>query len=196
MSVSCVICKKSGQDSPELSFHRVHEEASTPSEVKQDSSISDTRSSTTLTASETDLSFTENVPTEASFVVHPTKRKIRYVGDLDSEDFATPRRRRKSLNMVKTTLAKSRKQVRLLRNNLRYCKRRIKTLENLLQHLKRNSYISEGSEDHIKASLPVPAKELLERMICKKNVKYTDSLRSFALTLSFYSPRAFTHYHI
>ncbi|KAF4517055.1 hypothetical protein B566_EDAN004675 [Ephemera danica] len=82
------------------------------------------------------------------------------------------------------------------RLKLRYkrsCKK-IVTLENIISSLKENNLASETACDLLLASVPDSAKPILERMLSGKlRGEYPPELRSFAITLSFYSTKAYEY---
>ncbi|KAJ8951535.1 hypothetical protein NQ317_015416 [Molorchus minor] len=155
-------------------------------------------SSTTATASEAENEMRKLAmdPSEVSKIIPEKtaskKRKRRYIGDMASSDFSTPEKRRKNLQKVKQTVAKQRKRIHSLQMTVRRLRLRITSLESLLKHLKEKSLISESAESIIKASVSGPAVDIFERLLKGPSAqKYNPSLRSFALTLSFYSAKAY-----
>ncbi|XP_044766271.1 uncharacterized protein LOC123322391 [Coccinella septempunctata] len=157
-------------------------------------------SSSTLTAPETQevLSMTakaEKVSTKQG-AIKPKKLLIKrkrrtYVGDMDEEEFRSPRTRKKFV-ILKRTIFSLRKKVQTLQSKLWKSKQKISNLNDLLKYFKEKSFITESSESVLKASLSGSNKEMFERMLKGPSTqKYSPALRSFALTLAFYSPRAY-----
>lgn len=71
---------------------------------------------------------------------------------MDSEDFDTPRKRKRNLNIVKETVKEKSSKIKQLYSTVRNLRRRIKTLSSLLKYLKGKAYISEASEISIEVS--------------------------------------------
>ncbi|CAH0558772.1 unnamed protein product [Brassicogethes aeneus] len=169
------------------------------------------QSYTTSTASETEeqiLSMLKSNPSEVpeslvgpdsvfrgklALVNVPKKRKRdAYVGDLSSDDFDSPKKRRRKIAFIKKVVEEKRKKVHGLQTTVRRLRKRITSLKSLLDLFKKKLFISENSESMIKASLPDQLGEIFERFLKgPSKQKYTPALRCFALTLSFYSTRAY-----
>lgn len=73
----------------------------------------------------------------------------RYLGDLTSDDFSTPRKAKRHFNAIKQTVIKQRKVVKNLHNTVRRLKLRTNNLTDLIKLLKEKAYITESSESAI-----------------------------------------------
>nr|CAI5842946.1 unnamed protein product [Callosobruchus analis] len=93
---------------------------------------------------------------------------------------------------MKSRLMTLQKKAKTLQTTVGTLRERVKSLNSLLKLLKQKMYITDSAETALKASLSGTPLEIFERMLkgCTKQ-KYNPALRSFALTLSFYSPRAY-----
>ncbi|GLV33368.1 hypothetical protein CBL_20114 [Carabus blaptoides fortunei] len=89
-----------------------------------------------------------------------------HVGSLVPEHFSTPRRARRHLNMTKDAIAQKAKQIKVLRQKNRRLIKQVTSLSCIIQQLKEKKLISNSTED---------------------------VLQKFALTLQFYSARAYTY---
>nr|CAI5852337.1 unnamed protein product [Callosobruchus analis] len=117
-----------------------------------------------------------------------------YVGNLSSGDFSSPQKAKKNWRRVKSAVNTYRKKIKTLQTTVGALRKRNKALNGLFRELKQYCSISDSSEAVLRATLSGPASEIFKRMIKRsKNQKYTPELRSFALTLSFYSPRAYNY---
>lgn len=87
------------------------------------------------------------------------------------------------------------KRRRLCCNNLyaqrSRLKKKIVSLTQMLNHLREKLLITQEHNDILEICGPSAA-ELFKRM-CLKSKKYSPSLRAFALTLHFYSPKAYAY---
>lgn len=67
------------------------------------------------------------------------------IGDLDEDNFLTPKRRKRNLTTIKNAVTNLRKKNRILtQNNLRL-KKRVESLNNIVKELKNKSLISENA---------------------------------------------------
>ncbi|XP_044763932.1 uncharacterized protein LOC123320630 [Coccinella septempunctata] len=122
------------------------------------------------------------------------KRKRKYIADLSSSDFSTPEKRRRSLQNVKRVVVMQRTKIRTLTSKVRRQKLRITTLKNLVSLLNEKYQLTERSQQAILASIPKTAGDIFRRMMRgSSRQKYDPSLRTFALTLAFYSPKAYNY---
>ncbi|CAH1981929.1 unnamed protein product [Acanthoscelides obtectus] len=120
------------------------------------------------------------------------KRKSRYVGDMSSDDFSSPVRAKRNFSIMKNVIQAQRKRIHGLRVTVNSLRKRVRTLNSLISVLKKKSYISDSSENVLRASLSGSSLKIFERMLRgPSSQKYDPSIRTFALTLSFYSPRAY-----
>ncbi|CAH1994072.1 unnamed protein product [Acanthoscelides obtectus] len=118
--------------------------------------------------------------------------KSRYVGDMSSDDFSSPVRAKRNFCIMKNVIQAQRKRIHGLRVTVNSLRKRVRTLNSLISVLKKKSYISDSSENVLRASLSGSSLKIFERMLRgPSSQKYDPSIRTFALTLSFYSPRAY-----
>ncbi|XP_072382178.1 uncharacterized protein [Diabrotica undecimpunctata] len=160
------------------------------------SDISPEKSFSTMSASDTEQFQTENdIP---SATVQEKKNKFPYIlskkmknnsiEEMSSSDFSTPIKR-KRIQVLKNTVVCQKRKIQTLQQSVRRLKSRVTSLKKLL---KQKSCLQENCETTIKAPLPESVNGLLERMQNRhRNQKYSPGLRSFALTLNFYSTRAY-----
>ncbi|XP_074031320.1 uncharacterized protein isoform X2 [Leptinotarsa decemlineata] len=119
-----------------------------------------------LTASETEL--IHNLVTEKETDSPTNLQKRKAPDDLATSDFSTPRKIRKNLKTMRKILTGQ--------------KTKIRTLQQSVRRLRCQASMSESRS------------ELFKRMLkCPRTQKYTPALRSFALTLSFYSTKAYNY---
>lgn len=84
------------------------------------------------------------------FVVAETpKKQKRFVGELKSPDFATPRRARKSWNLAKTQIKIQQNKIKILNQKVRRLKNKLSSLELLMKHLKQKNLLTEEAHDNI-----------------------------------------------
>jgi hypothetical protein len=90
------------------------------------------------------------------------------------------------------------RKIRKLQDKNRYLKKKVDTLKELLTNLEEKSFINK-EEKMVLSKIGVTEKELLVRQMKKSDesklprTKYSSELRSFALTLHFYSPKAYKY---
>jgi uncharacterized protein YoxC len=129
-------------------------------------------------------------------VAYTTPRKIdtlRYAGDIKSPDVATPRRAKRSLDLAFNTIEKQRKKIKCLQDKNRRLLKKTKSLQDLVQHLKKKNLITEQAGANIMTSMPDAIQEIIQRNLQNRRLKYSAELRSFAITLQFYSAKAYNY---
>ncbi|CAH1963706.1 unnamed protein product [Acanthoscelides obtectus] len=113
-------------------------------------------SSSTATASEQEHETTRFAIGENVTILKvrpPCNRRLkRYVGDLSSDDFSTPRKAKSNYPLMKTSLMRLRKKVKSLQTTVGALQRRIKTLSGLLKLLKQKIHITDSAETVLKVS--------------------------------------------
>lgn len=67
------------------------------------------------------------------------------IGDLEEDDFLTPKRRKRNLIIVKNAVTNLRKKNKLLTQNNVRLKKRVDSLNNIVKELKNKSLISENA---------------------------------------------------
>ncbi|CAH1974848.1 unnamed protein product [Acanthoscelides obtectus] len=110
-------------------------------------------SSSTATASEQEYQLAIRGNVTKRNVSTPRKRRLkRYVGDLSSDDFSTPRKSKSNYRLMKSSLMTLRKKVKSLQTSVAALRRRIKTLSGLLKLLKQKNHITDSAETVLKVS--------------------------------------------
>ncbi|KAJ8933504.1 hypothetical protein NQ314_013969 [Rhamnusium bicolor] len=87
----------------------------------------------------------------------PKKRKFvlpRHSGNLTEEDFGTPRKTKRNLQLLKSTIAMKQRRLEMTQQQNRRLKRKIASLKELLSHLHIRNLISEEAEQTIMVSIP------------------------------------------
>ncbi|CAH1981922.1 unnamed protein product [Acanthoscelides obtectus] len=102
--------------------------------------------SSTLSASESDNPAKTAGVQEHMLDKKKSKRKIRYVGDISSEDFSTPKKAKRNFRNLKSALDSEKKKRRGLQTTVTTLRRRIKTLSSLLKLLRSKHYTSGSSK--------------------------------------------------
>ena len=102
---------------------------------------------------------------------------------------------KRKLEETKKSLVSSKKKIKVLQQSRRRLLKKNADLQNVVTELRRKSLICEESINVLQ-NCAGGVSDLLKRQIAKHNgkpgvVKYSPQLRSFALTLNFYSPRAY-----
>nr|CAI5861024.1 unnamed protein product [Callosobruchus analis] len=98
-------------------------------------------------------------------------------------------RQAKSKRQVKT----QKNKIKSLQQSVRRLRKKANNLQSVIDVLKKKALITENAEAAMKASLSGPAGEVFNRLLKgPSKQKYTPALRSFALTLHFYSPKAYS----
>ena len=105
----------------------------------------------------------------------------------------TPRKRklRKEIIRLKDVAKRRRLRCNALYATRRRLKKKIETLSQVLNELQEKRLITQEQVDLLE-SCGVSAKALIKRMI-HKGKQYSPELRTFALTLQFYSPKAYSY---
>lgn len=76
-----------------------------------------------------------------------------YPGDLSSDDFATPRKRKRNLLQMKSALQQKDVKIKSLRSHNSYLKRKVNNLKSLLDYFRKNALVSENAENIIKVCI-------------------------------------------
>lgn len=144
-----------------------------------------------------------------------------YVGDFTPEDMNSPTKAKKALYIAKKQLAAQKRKIDILRIENARCKKQVTSLSSLIDELKEKTNLSDEvchvlevilktlfyysfvldfinkcliSVCFFQASLPGPSKELVKRALSgKEKGRYSPELRTFALTLQFYSSKAYNY---
>ena len=129
----------------------------------------------------------------------PVKKKIDQLSsqqqlDPDVESPKPPAKKQKKIPSPQKI--KLRRKIKTLKQKLRRREKKIETLNDILRDLKNKNLLSEDIGKIIKQNFSGITKELisfeLENKDCKaRGRRYSDEVKKFALTLHFYSPRAY-----
>ena len=129
----------------------------------------------------------------------PVSPLVTFVENEDIEPVTSPDKKtlKRKLAASEMTVIRCRKRIKVLLQNKRRLKKKNAELKNVITDLKRKDMISSSSVDVLETASG-GVSDLLKRQIAKAGdhpmpKKYSAALRSFALTLHFYSPRAY-HY--
>ncbi|KAF2893282.1 hypothetical protein ILUMI_12891 [Ignelater luminosus] len=115
----------------------------------------------------------------------------RYVGNLRPDHFSTPRKAKRNLEFVKQVVTQQKKKCKILNEDKKKLEKQILSLKDLVEDLKQRRLLSDEASAAIMDSTPDSLKNILERQLVARNAKFTPELRAFALTLHYYSPRAY-----
>ena len=105
----------------------------------------------------------------------------------------------KKLEKSSEVIASLRKKIRTTQRKVQRMKIKVNSLEQVVQDLKEKNLISTSCEDMLKEQFSGAPLELFQRMIHvkssgkSKGKKYSDELIAFALTLQFYSTKAYEY---
>ncbi|KAJ3622371.1 hypothetical protein MTP99_002886 [Tenebrio molitor] len=125
----------------------------------------------------------------------PKKRKFaepRFISEIKTPDVSTPKRARRVLSLVRRIDEKKSKMIQTLQNKNRYLMKRIASLKELIKHLNNKGLMTEEAGNNLMDMLPSSMKDIVSRNLKKKG-QYSPEIRSFALTLHFYSPKAYNY---
>ncbi|XP_025156716.1 uncharacterized protein LOC112589066 isoform X2 [Harpegnathos saltator] len=132
---------------------------------------------------------------EKSTVTLPKKRffaEPRYISEITVTDVNTEEKAKKVITFIKQEYEKKCKEMKTLQQKNRRLKKLIVSLQELVAHLKESKLLSEDAADNFMNMLPENVKAIMSRKL-KTYGSYSPEIRSFALTLHFYSPKAYTY---
>ena len=129
----------------------------------------------------------------------PPRKKVNFDHDYCIKD--SPRKiKRESLKEINKNIkviSSLRKRLQTTQRKCRRYKRKIITLQNLVTHLKEHEMVTSSSEYILKQSLSDVPLHLMKRVISGKpsgrGKVYSNELTAFALTLHFYSSKAYEY---
>lgn len=90
-------------------------------------------------------------------------------------------------------LKEVKKKLKVSQTKLCKCKKSINSLHSLIDALKSKSLVTSQCADHLSNTFSSIPKELFSRLLIKKSGQYPKELRSFAMTLHFYSAKAYNY---
>ncbi|KAG8171995.1 hypothetical protein JTE90_007672 [Oedothorax gibbosus] len=121
------------------------------------------------------------------------KRAPLLLGNFDEADVTSPTKAQKLLQISQAAIMKHKQVVRNLRKSGKRLKKRVESLEGLLEDLKEKSMISDAASSVLKLSSGA-AEEFVKRLqMPNSKEKYPADLKAFALTLNFYSAKAYNY---
>ncbi|CAG9825731.1 unnamed protein product [Phaedon cochleariae] len=143
---------------------------------------------------------------EKGYFHEDTGIKRQEIADVENL-FKIPERERLSIKDILETLIVKTWQVQQKHGKLNYGRKihtlqqqnrrrkaRVTSLKSVLNYLTQQNLLSNSALETIEASLPGPVVEVVKRILKgSKCQQYSPSLRAFALTLHFYSPRAYNY---
>ncbi|CAH1981442.1 unnamed protein product [Acanthoscelides obtectus] len=136
-----------------------------------------------------------NLKENASDGEPPRKRMktkpIRYFGDIRYTDLENPLKRPICWKVIQNTYKKQRKTIDCLRAKSRRQANKIWSLQALTNHLKRINMISENAQYMLDGSIAEDIFNKIQRG--RKKEKYSAEPRRFALTVHFYSKKAYNY---
>ncbi|XP_046590232.1 uncharacterized protein LOC124293425 [Neodiprion lecontei] len=135
------------------------------------------------------------VPDENTSPSQCRKRRFfepRHVSEISELDFATPKRANRTISLIKNTDQKRREKIRQLQRQTRNLERKIKSLKDLVNHLKENRMLTDESGDALMSMMSEDITSITSMKV-KDGRGYTPQVRSFALSLHFYSPKAYKY---
>ncbi|KAG8175618.1 hypothetical protein JTE90_019430 [Oedothorax gibbosus] len=137
------------------------------------------------------LAMEDDLPEALSAI--PKKKRLCYLGDFDEADVTSPTKAQKLLQISQAAIMKHKQVVRNLRKSGKRLKKRVESLQGLLEDLKEKSMISDAASSVLKLSSGA-AEEFVKRLeMPNSKEKYPADLKAFALTLNFYSAKAYNY---
>ncbi|XP_029348598.1 uncharacterized protein LOC107882805 [Acyrthosiphon pisum] len=115
------------------------------------------------------------------------------IGDLSPSHFNTPRKAKKNLEMVKYKFSQKQTQNVNLKKQVKRLQTKLKTYDDLILQLKSKNFISENASVHLKSIGSESLRSLIERNMKGQKLPYSSELRKFAITLQFYSTKAYQY---
>ncbi|KAJ8380408.1 hypothetical protein SKAU_G00011860 [Synaphobranchus kaupii] len=109
-----------------------------------------------------------------------------------SECIESPRTLKRKAEGVQQKLLRCRKKLRIQTQKTRRLKRKVFSLKDITGELQKKLLISTECADLLESINEVP-REILTRIQQKRSAKFSEELRQFAITLHFYSPKAYEY---
>ena len=105
----------------------------------------------------------------------------------------SPKALKHKLSVMESALAQYKHKVKILRQKNRRLQLKVKSLQQLICNLHQKNLISQQAADNLQSSFSLPTLQLISRMLkgSRQGVSFPDELKAFALTLQFYSARAY-----
>ena len=110
----------------------------------------------------------------------------------------SPRSLKRKMDSVVDRAMLTRKKLKYSHAKVRRLKRKVKSLSDIVADLKKKDIISTGCESVLQSTFSGVSLEIMKRLMNQKSTKltrskYPEELKSFALTLSFYSSKAYNY---
>jgi len=110
----------------------------------------------------------------------------------------SPRKLKRKLTEATERAAKVQKKLKYSNAKVRRLKTKVKSLSQIIADLKQNDMISAGCEEVLQQAYSGVPLEVMKRIVYQRSsvpsrASYPEELKSFALTLSFYSLKAYNY---
>jgi hypothetical protein len=127
----------------------------------------------------------------------PAKRKIKEIIENDKgepKSFPLPSSKRKPTSSPKKQ--KLRRNVKTLKQKLRRRGKKVESMNEIIKNLKKKEYLSNEIAELLNTNFSGLTNEIMQSELANNNraskgKRYSDEVKKFALTLNFYSPRAY-----
>ena len=127
-----------------------------------------------------------------------TSQSSRQPSSSSTSQEESPRTLKRKLEDAKDEIENLKK--RLNRERVKSCrlKKKVNSLEEIIDSLKENNLVSDSCADTLGGTIQGIPKELVSRLLNAKkgkvsNIRYSKELKAFAVTLHFYSPKAYRY---
>ncbi|KAE9542434.1 hypothetical protein AGLY_003295 [Aphis glycines] len=115
-------------------------------------------------------------------------------GDLSENDILTPRRTKRNLKVVRSTVLSLRSRNKVLAASNRCLKNKVTSLKGIINSLSEKRLLSDIAAENLKAL----GSDILEQIICenlkkKTRAPYSEEIKKFSVTLQYYSPKAYLY---
>ncbi|KAF0742064.1 Uncharacterized protein FWK35_00023842, partial [Aphis craccivora] len=114
------------------------------------------------------------------------------IGNLDVDHFCTPKRAERHLTMVKQKFSEKQIKSNKLKRQVNILQNKINSYEDLIESLKYKQFLSENAANQLQISGSDVLRDIIKRKMAGEKTQYSNELRKFAITLQFYSPKAYT----
>jgi hypothetical protein len=114
--------------------------------------------------------------------------------DHASPDHESPRKKIRELNKREKKITSLKKKLKMSQQKFRRLNKKVKSLGQIIKQLRQDNLISSNCEEMLSQTFSGVPLALMKRVSAKKSgkrSKYTPEMKSFALTLQFYSAKAY-----
>ncbi|KAF0718665.1 THAP-type domain-containing protein, partial [Aphis craccivora] len=126
----------------------------------------------------------------------PKKRIKQYnpdsIGLLSPTHFSTPKRRKRNVDLIKQKFKEKQSQYHKIYMQNKRLRLKLKSYDDLIMKLRNKNLISENASYHLQSMACGSLTDIIKRKLSGKKVPYSDELKKFAVTLQFYSSKAYT----